>query len=136
MRVEQLFPFHNTFLISHLMFCFGLYYTDQGDIRQGTVGYSIARQHQGQGYATEALGALLRFAFSELKMHRVVASLDPRNAPSYRVLERLGMRREGHLVLSYWDETTQEWTDEYIYALLCDEWTRIHDEACLKIGSG
>lgn len=93
-----------------------------GDGRQGSVGYSIAPQHQGQGYASEALAALLGYAFGSLGLHRVAATVDPRNGPSVRVLERVGMRREGHLVQSYWERGG--WTDEYLYALLREEWLR------------
>jgi RimJ/RimL family protein N-acetyltransferase len=93
-----------------------------GDMRQGTLGYSLARQYQGHGYMTEAARALLGYAFATLGLHRVVATVDTRNGPSIALLERLGMRREGHLSQCYYDERADEWTDEYLYALLGVEW--------------
>ncbi len=93
-----------------------------GDPRQGTLGYSLARQHQGRGYMNEAARALLGYAFGGLGLHRVVATVDTRNGPSVALLERLGMRREGHLRQCYYDERAGEWADEYLYALLRAEW--------------
>ena len=63
---------------------------------------------------------MLAFAFEELGLHRVVGRLEPRNAGSARVLEKLGMRREAHLVENEW--VKGEWQSELIYALLAREW--------------
>lgn len=93
-----------------------------GDPHQGTLGYSLARQHQGRGYATEAARALLGYAFERLGLHRMVATVDTRNGPSVALLERLGMRREGHFLQCYYDPAAGAWTDEYLYALLRAEW--------------
>jgi RimJ/RimL family protein N-acetyltransferase len=76
--------------------------------------------HGGQGYVHEACVALLGLAFDTLSLHRVYADIDPRNAPSVRVVERLGFRREGHFRANY--RTRGEWTDSVFYALLEDEW--------------
>lgn len=95
-----------------------------GDARQATLGYSLARGWQGRGYATEAALRLLDFVFGELGLHRVVATVDTRNLASIALLERLGMRREGHFLQAYYDAAWEEWTDEYLYALLRDEWPR------------
>lgn len=95
-----------------------------GDARQATLGYTLARAHHGRGYATEAARGLLGFALGELALHRVVATVDPRNLASVAVLERLGMRREGHFRKGYYDPRAGEWTDEYLYALLREEWSR------------
>ena len=94
--------------------------------RQGEVGYIVAPAHQGRGYATEMMHALLRFGFEERGLHRIVGRLDARNRASARVLERLGMRREAHLVEN--EHVKGEWTDELVYALLAREWaTRARD---------
>lgn len=90
------------------------------DARQGEIGYILHPRHQGRGYATEAARALLVLAFDGAGMHRVYARCDARNAASYAVMERLGMRREAHfrehaLLKGAWDE-------ELIYALLEQEW--------------
>ena len=87
---------------------------------QGEIGYTLARDQQGQGYATEAIRAVLAYAFETLALHRVTATADCRNTPSYRLLERLGMRREGHFPQHAWYKG--EWCDEYLYAMLRSEW--------------
>jgi [ribosomal protein S5]-alanine N-acetyltransferase len=85
------------------------------------IGWVVHPRDQGQGYTTEAATALLRYGFESLSVHRVIATCQPENTPSWRVMEKLGMQREGHLrKCIYRDETT--WWDEYFYALLEDEW--------------
>ena len=84
------------------------------------VGYVFSRTSWGSGFATEATGALVDAAFRDCGAHRVVARLDARNDASRRVLERLGMRREAHLVRN--EFVKGEWTDELIYAVLEVEW--------------
>lgn len=94
--------------------------TRAGDPRQAEIGYTFAPAYQGRGYATEAVRALLGYLFGERGKHRVTASCDARNAASARLLERLGMRREGYLVESTWAKG--EWTDDLLYAMLDREW--------------
>ncbi len=84
------------------------------------IGFTLAREHQGRGFASEAVSRLLDFAFEELGLHRIVAIADCRNKPSWALLERIGMRREGHFLDSVWFKG--EWSDEYLYAVLKDEW--------------
>ena len=88
--------------------------------RQGEIGFLFHPDQHGRGYATEAARPLLRLGFEELGLHRIVGRLDGRNAASARVLEKLGMRREAHLVENEW--VKGEWTDEVIYALLARDW--------------
>ena len=88
--------------------------------RQAEIGYIIHPDAQGEGLATEAARALVDLAFRELGAHRVFGQIDARNTASARVLERVGMRREAHLVENEW--VKGEWTDEVIYAVLADEW--------------
>jgi len=90
------------------------------EARQGTIGFTLHPAHQGRGFATEACRALLQIGFRDLGLHRIFASCDARNTGSWRVMERLGMRREAHfrehaLFKGVWDE-------EFYYALLEDEW--------------
>ena len=87
------------------------------------IGFTLAREHQGRGFASEAVSRLLDFAFEELGLHRIVAIADCRNKPSWALLERIGMRREGHFLDSVWFKG--EWSDEYLYAVLKDEWLRM-----------
>lgn len=65
--------------------------------RRGEFGYVLARSAWGQGYATEAAAAVLTYAFEQADLHRVAATCDPANAASRRVLEKIGMKCEGHL---------------------------------------
>jgi RimJ/RimL family protein N-acetyltransferase len=90
--------------------------------RQGELGFIVHPAHKGRGYATEAARPLLAFAFETLGLHRVVGRADARNAGSARVLEKLGMRREAHLVENEWIKG--EWQSELVYALLDREWVR------------
>ncbi|AJT65183.3 hypothetical protein T261_3515 [Streptomyces lydicus] len=88
--------------------------------RQGGIGYVFHPGHGGHGYATEAGRALLQLGFEDLQLHRIQAELDGRNTASARLLERLGMRREGHLREN--EFLDGEWADEVIYAMLAREW--------------
>ncbi|MGE0397747.1 MAG: GNAT family N-acetyltransferase [Kofleriaceae bacterium] len=90
------------------------------DPRLGELWFVIAPEHQGHGYVTEAARALVTYAFAELGMHRIHGDCDPRNPASARVMERLGMRREGHLVQNVF--LKGEWCDSLIYAVLASEW--------------
>ena len=88
--------------------------------RQGEIGFIIHPDHHGHGYATETARSLLQLAFEEFGMHRVIGRLEPRNAASARVLERLGMRHEAHFVEN--EFVKGEWQSELVYAILEDEW--------------
>ena len=90
------------------------------DARQAKIGFTLSSNHQGQGYATEAVTSLLDYLFGELQLHRVHAICDVENLASSKLLERLGMRREGHFVENIWFKG--KWGSEYLYALLRDEW--------------
>lgn len=65
--------------------------------RRGEFGYVLAASAWGHGYATEAAGAVLAYAFDKIELHRVAATCDPANLASRRVLEKIGMKCEGHL---------------------------------------
>jgi RimJ/RimL family protein N-acetyltransferase len=88
--------------------------------RAAEVGYVFDPSFHGRGLATEATAALLEIAFDQVGYHRVYGRLDARNRSSARVLEKVGMRREAHLVENEW--LKGEWTDEVIYAVLDREW--------------
>jgi RimJ/RimL family protein N-acetyltransferase len=88
--------------------------------RLGEIGYIVPPEHEGHGYATEATAPLLRIAFEDLGLHRVVGRVEARNVGSARVLEKLGMRREAHLVENEW--VKDEWQSEVVYAILDREW--------------
>ena len=80
----------------------------------GDLGYVLGRPHWGHGYATEATRALVGFGFESLALHRIWATCDVRNAASARVLEKLGMKREGQL--RHDARRKGEWRDSY-YAI-------------------
>ncbi|WP_020498054.1 GNAT family N-acetyltransferase [Sciscionella marina] len=63
----------------------------------GAIGYVIAPEHAGLGYATEIAGALLRFGFESLCLERIIGECDPANSASRRVLDKLRMRRVDHV---------------------------------------
>jgi ribosomal-protein-alanine N-acetyltransferase len=85
--------------------------------RTHEVGWVIGRPHQGRGHATEAAQSLLAYAFETLGCHRVIATCQPENPASWRVMEKLGMRREGHFRAGLF-RGEDVWWDEYFYALL------------------
>ena len=91
--------------------------------RQAQIGFTLARPFQKQGYAAEAVRALLDFLFSQYELHRVTAICDALNLASATLLERLGMRREGHHLQNVWFKGA--WGDEFSYAILQSEWRRL-----------
>lgn len=90
------------------------------DRREAEIGYTLARQYQRQGYATEAVAAVFDYAFTTLGLRRMVAIADVRNTPSIRVMERLGMRRAAHGARRVWFKGG--WAEEYRYTLPREEW--------------
>ena len=95
---------------------------DAQEPRQAELGYTLARAHQGQGLAAEAVRCVLDFACGALGVHRIIALTDCRNAASVALLERLGWRREGHVLQHVWCKGG--WGEEYLSALLREEWLR------------
>jgi RimJ/RimL family protein N-acetyltransferase len=88
--------------------------------QQGEIGFVLHPDHHGQGFATEASLVCLRLGFEVVGFHRIEGRCDARNTASARVMERLGMRREAHLVEN--ELVKGEWTDELVYAMLASEW--------------
>jgi [ribosomal protein S5]-alanine N-acetyltransferase len=88
--------------------------------RQAAFSYLLGRHYWGRGYATEAMRALLGFGFDTLGIHRAHDACDAENLASARVMEKLGMRREGHQRQVEWDG--ERWADALLYAILEDEW--------------
>lgn len=84
------------------------------------IGWALHRDFQGKGYAFEAAAATLDFAFRTLDLHRVTAELDPRNLPSIKLCERLGMRSEAYYVEDMMFKG--DWADTGVYAILSKEW--------------
>ena len=87
---------------------------------QGEIGWTLAPEARGKGYAAEAADAVLKLGFGELGMHRIEAKLDALNTASAALCERLGMRPEARFV-DKWHYKGQ-WATEVVYAILEDEW--------------
>jgi RimJ/RimL family protein N-acetyltransferase len=98
---------------------FGVWRTSR-EHNTGEIGFVLHPDHQGKGYAQEAMTLLLSIGFDQVGFHRIVGRCDARNLPSARLMERLGMRREAHLREN--ELIKGEWTDELIYAILASEW--------------
>ncbi len=86
-------------------------------------GWFLLPEHQHQGYATEALWALMRYAYEEDDVMRLTAVCYADNSPSERVMQRCGMIREAHFVKAAWHDGHLK--DRLAYRLLRDEWMRI-----------
>ena len=90
------------------------------------LGYVFNKRYQGQGYATESCRAILDYAIKFLQARRVIAACNPLNTASWRLLERLRLRREGHLLKNVYFHRDSLgnplWQDTYVYAILAVEW--------------
>jgi RimJ/RimL family protein N-acetyltransferase len=109
-------------------------YVSNPDNREGYIGYVLNRNFWGQGYATEAAQALLGFGFNKLKLHRVFATCDANNVASAHVMEKIGMRQEGHFRENEW--VKGRWRDSLLYAILDHEWARLKSRAVSQFMNG
>lgn len=91
------------------------------DTNQVEIGYTLDPLYQNKGFGKEAVKCLLRYIFNVLNKHRVIAITDVRNKSSIKLLENIGMRKEGHFIKNAWYRG--EYTDEYLFALLKEEFT-------------
>lgn len=107
----------------------GNLYFSKGDFETWEVGYVFNEKYWGNGYASESLLALIKHAFSSLKVRRIIAQCDPKNTPSWKLLERVGMRREGTLLQNVYFFTDEEgnpiWKDTYEYGILQTEYMEV-----------
>jgi len=97
---------------------FGMHFMDDGC--QVEIGFTLAPAYQHRGLGAEAVVGVLDFLFTQLRKHRVFASVDPRNRPSLRLLRRIGMRQEAHYHKSL--RFKDEWADDVVFAVLASEW--------------
>lgn len=90
----------------------------------GELGWILRKDMWRNGYTTEAAHALMRFGFEQLGLHRITARCNADNTASYRVMEKLRMRREAHFRSACYERVGdhKEWTDEFVYAMLKTEW--------------
>jgi len=92
-------------------------------VRAAKLGYAIAADYWGRGYATDASRTLVNFGFRLLGLHRISAAMGPDNAASIVIAERLGMRYEGRIRDHVF--TNGQWRDSLLYSVLAHEWTEI-----------
>ena len=97
----------------------GINFTNHNNM-QAEIGCTLHKDYQKKGYATEALKAMVDYLFRTLDKHRIIASVDPRNTASIRLIERLGFRKEAYFKESYY--LRGDWVDDIIYAKLKTEW--------------
>lgn len=100
----------------------GIYLSKRRKI--GELGWILHRDYWKQGIAAEVGLALLHYGFTSLGLHRLYAICNADNYGSYRVMEKLGMRREAHLIQARYGRvgTKQMWYDTFEYAILKEEW--------------
>ena len=98
----------------------------RGPFQTAYVGYWIDEAMAGNGYVPEAFVVVARFAFEELMLHRLQVSIIPRNRPSNRVAEKLGLRNEG-IALRYL-EINGVWEDHVRYAITGEDWAEKREQ--------
>jgi len=89
-------------------------------VRAAKLGYAVLADHWNCGYATSAVGEMLRFAFGELDLHRVSAAIGPENKASIAVVQTFGFKNEGRIRDHVF--TNGAWRDSLLYSLLAHEW--------------
>lgn len=89
-------------------------------VQAAKLGYAVAADLWGQGYATEAARLAIEFGFRDLQLHRISAAIGPDNASSIALVRRLGMQYEGRLRDHVF--TNSAWRDSELYAILTHEW--------------
>ncbi|WML32839.1 GNAT family protein [Clostridium sp. OS1-26] len=104
----------------------GIHFIDSDNL-QVEIGFTLSLDHQCKGYATEAITGVINYLFSNLKKHRIIASVDPRNTKSIALLERIQMRKEAHFKKSFWFDN--EWVDDVVYSILREEWINQKSES-------
>jgi [ribosomal protein S5]-alanine N-acetyltransferase len=92
----------------------------RGPLQSAFVGYWIDEAVAGKGLMPEAVVVLLQYAFESLHLHRIEVNIIPRNAPSRRVVEKLGVRFEG--IAERYLEIDGAWEDHARYAITSEEW--------------
>lgn len=95
----------------------GVHFIDDAQVE---LGFTLDKNWQGQGFATEAVKLILNYLFNNLHKHRVIGSVDPENKSSIALLKRLGFRQEAHFKESYY--INGRWVDDMVFALLRKEW--------------
>lgn len=108
----------------------GNIYCGKRDFEAREVGYIVNKHYQRQGYAGVALSAVIENAF-RAGAHRVFAECDPRNTPSWKLLERVGLKREARFkqnIFFHRDENgAPVWKDTLVYAIIAEDWRQARE---------
>ena len=94
--------------------------------RNVEIGVTLNLPYRSKGFAVEAFTKVFEYLFTETETHRIYGILDTENFGSKKLLENLHFRREAHFIKSFWDKKMNEWRDEFVYALLKEDWVLNH----------
>jgi RimJ/RimL family protein N-acetyltransferase len=97
---------------------------ERDEPRTVEIGVTLNTNYQGKGFAIEAFTKVFEYLFTETETHRIIGLLDTENHGSRKLMENLNFRREAEFKKSYWDEKMNEWRDEYVYAMLKEDWEK------------
>ncbi len=103
----------------------GLHFFDHEN-KQVEIGFTLHKDFQNRGYATESVKRVVDYLFNDLHKHRIIASIDPENKNSIRLVERIGFKKEAHFVESLF--INGKWVDDLIYALLEKDWKKLNSQ--------
>ena len=107
----------------------GNIYLSKQEFDTWELGYVFNAKFHGKGYATESAKAMVDYAFKNKNARRIIAMCNPSNTASWKLLERLNMRREGYLIKNIYFKKDSKgdpiWLDTYEYAILSEEWLKI-----------
>jgi ribosomal-protein-alanine N-acetyltransferase len=92
------------------------YHRIEPENHRAEVGYMIQKQHEGNGYSTEALKEVVKYGFNEMKLHSIEAVIDPENSASEKILKKCGFVKEAHFRENeFWEG---KYIDSAVYSLL------------------
>lgn len=94
--------------------------------KEGWIGYCYNQEYWGNGYASEAAEVIIEFGFKHLNLHRIFATCDPENIGSSKVLENIGMSKEGRLRENKYQKG--KWRDSFLYSFLEQEYKGENDK--------
>lgn len=100
----------------------GIHFIDK-EGKQAEIGITLNKDFHNKGYATESVKKVIDYLFKDLNKHRIIASIDPDNTNSIRLVERIGFRKEAHFVQSLF--INGEWVDDLIYAMIEKDWEKL-----------
>ncbi|OJJ16998.1 GNAT family N-acetyltransferase [marine bacterium AO1-C] len=98
---------------------------------QVEIGCTLNKLYQNRGYATESIESVIDFLFDDLKKHRIITSVDPKNINSIKLVERIGFRKEAHFIESLFIKG--KWVDDIVYALIKRDWDKLHESRKQKV---